>query len=260
MVERLCGRLDPSAFAVARVSTTQVAPDDLLRLAADALGAPMEGNKASVLRGIGDALRIGTQRHLLIVDEAQALPFGALEELRMLSNLTRDLGEPLLQTVLLGQPQLRRTLASPDLLQFRQRILASYHLAGLASPEETGAYVEHRMRAVGWDGTPGWEDGALDGVHRHSDGIPRRINRLCSRVLLAGALEGASVLTGRMVESTAEELDEDLGAGRFAPRPTEPDEDSLARRVTSLEAALKRHERVLGRMGELFGVPGRTER
>ncbi len=69
--------------------------------------------------------------HLLIVDEAQGLSPPALEELRMLSNVT-DGGRALLQTILLGQPQLRRTLASPDLDQLRQRILASYHLVGLS--------------------------------------------------------------------------------------------------------------------------------
>lgn len=261
LVERLCGRLDPSGFAVARVSTTQVGGDDLLRLSADAFGAEMDGNKASVLRGIAAALRHGPPRHLLIVDEAQALPFAALEELRMLSNLTGEEGEPLVQVILLGQPQLRRTLSSPDLAQFRQRILASYHLAGL-SPEETAAYVEHRMRAVGWDGTPGWENGALQGVHRHAEGIPRRINRLCSRVLLAGALEGATVLTGDMVEATARELEDDLGVGGVPARAAGVggEVDVLAERLGAVEAALARHDRVLGRMSELFGGSGRAER
>jgi hypothetical protein len=85
----------------------------------------------------------------------------------------------------------------------RQRVLASYHLGGL-SREETHAYVEHRMRAVGWQGFPGWGDGALDIVHDQTGGIPRRINRLCSRILLGGALEQASLLTTEMAEATAE--------------------------------------------------------
>ncbi|HEY8613581.1 MAG TPA: AAA family ATPase, partial [Roseomonas sp.] len=234
LVERLCARLDPAGFAVARIATTQVGADDLLRLAADAFGAPSEGSKAAVLSAVASALRSGPRRHLLIVDEAQALPFGALEELRMLSNLTGDEGRPLLQIILLGQPQLRRTLSSPDLDQLRQRVLASYHLTGL-SCEETAAYVEHRLRAVGWDGRPSWDEDALVRVHRHSDGIPRRINRLCSRVLLAGALEETWNLTSSMVEATALELEEDLGAG-LSRAPAVVEDDAMLRRIRAVES------------------------
>jgi general secretion pathway protein A len=278
LVERLCAELDPNGFAVARIVTTQVSGDDLLRLVADAFGAPSEGNKATVLRGISAALRAGAteggRRYLLIVDEAQGLPPPALEELRMLSNITEG-GRAPLQTILLGQPQLRRTLASPDLDQLRQRVLASYHLAGL-SRDETHAYVEHRMRAVGWDGRPTWEDTALDLVHRHSGGIPRRINRLCSRVLLGGALERSAELSASLVEATALELEEDLGGGQGAllqggPRgaaaygsaPSFGDEtalDGLAQRVEALERLTARRERVFSRMMDLFADIGSTRR
>lgn len=264
LVERLCAELDPAGFAVARIMTTQVSGDDLLRLVADAFGASPEGDKASVLRGVIATLRVAERRHLLIVDEAQGLSPPALEELRMLSNVT-DGGRALLQTILLGQPQLRRTLASPDLDQLRQRILASYHLGGL-SREETHAYVEHRLRAVGWDGRPSWDGAALDLVHRHSGGIPRRINRLCSRVLLGGALEEMSALTGPMVEATAIELEEDLGGGpmggsdgggrlALAPIP-ESALDELGRRIEALERLTARRERVFNRMLDLFADAG----
>ncbi len=267
LVERLCAGLDPAAFAVARIVTTQVSGDDLLRLVADAFGAPSDGTKAALLRGITEAMRAGGaagRRHLLIVDEAQALPHSALEELRMLSNIT-DGGRALLQTILLGQPQLRRALASPDLDQLRQRVLASYHLAGL-SREETHAYVEHRMRAVGWSGRPSWEGEALDLVHRHSGGIPRRINRLCSRVLLSGALEGSDRMTAPLVEATALELDEDLGGGgpeaagdapAQSPDPaTAAALDELLRRVEALERQVQDRERVFNRLMSLFTDAG----
>ena len=68
------------------------------------------------------------------------------------------------------------------------------------------------MTSVGWTGYPAWEETALDLVHEHSGGIPRRINRLCARVLLAGTLEHATVLTADLVSVTAEELTQDLGA------------------------------------------------
>jgi putative secretion ATPase (PEP-CTERM system associated) len=271
LVERLCAELDPSSFTIARIMTSQVAGDDLLRLVADAFGVASDGTKAAVLRGIMDALRAGEsmgRRHLLIVDEAQGLPPSALEELRMLSNVTEG-GRALLQTILLGQPQLRRTIASPDLDQLRQRVLASYHLAGL-SKDETHAYVEHRMRAVGWTGNPQWEPEALDLVHRYSSGIPRRINRLCARVLLGGALEHAQTLTAPMVEITARELEEDLTGGQpaarapmreFAAQHHAAHEGAgvpasviseLTRRIEMLEIQAARRERVFNRLMDLF--------
>jgi general secretion pathway protein A len=260
LVERLCAELDPSGFAVARIVTTQVSGDDLLRLVADSFGAAPEGDKSTVLRSVIATLRAASRRHLLIVDEAQGLSAPALEELRMLSNVT-DGGRALLQTILLGQPQLRRTMASPDLDQLRQRVLASYHLGGL-SAEETHAYVEHRMRAVGWDGRPAWEKPALELIFRHTSGIPRRINRLCSRVLLSGALEQAEVLTGPMVEATALELEEDLGGDPAALTPAARFDlgavlDDLGQRVDALEQGAARRERVLSRMAALFGNEAR---
>ena len=193
----------------------------------------------------------------------------------MLSNLTAN-GGAALQTILLGQPQFRRMLASPDLDQLRQRVLASYHLGPL-SREETRAYIEHRMTTAGWTGTPHWDEAAYDTVFRYSDGIPRRINRLCSRVLMHGALEETGEITGAMVEATAEELQQDLkgledGEGAAAPpssqaeqrRPTDaarPDlgrpEDSralasLTFRVEALEERVGRRERLFQKLSRMF--------
>jgi putative secretion ATPase (PEP-CTERM system associated) len=268
LIERLCSELDPSGFAIARIATSQVSGDDLLRLVANSFGATSEGEKATVLRGIIAALRVAERRHLLIVDEAQALSPTALEELRMLSNIT-DGNRALLQTILLGQPQLRQLMASPDLDQLRQRVLASYHLGGL-SREETHAYVEHRMRGVGWTGQPAWDPEALDKVHDYTGGIPRRINRLCSRVLLGGALEQTDQLTAEMVEATAQELEDDLGGGIPAPEAAlgaEPQAlarnadtaaaiDALADRLDSLERQVARRERVFNRLMDLFAEAG----
>lgn len=289
LVERLCSELDPGGFAIARIVTTQVGGDDLLRLVADAFGAPADGDKAAVLRGVIARLKAAEKRHLLIVDEAQALSHAALEELRMLSNVT-DGGRALLQTILLGQPQLRGLLASPDLDQLRQRILASYHLGAL-SRDETHAYVEHRMRAVGWHGHPSWEDGALDLVHRYSGGIPRRINRLCARVLLGGALEQSTMLGVPLVEATALELEEDLGGGGTAAGADavaaaalvlgrgpgsagrggggggasaaeiarlHDTIEELERRVDQMERQLQRRERTFNRMMDLLAALGRA--
>jgi len=271
LIERLCAELAPSGHAIARVMTTQVEAEDLLRLVAVAYGASPSGNKAEVLRAIVAKLWEGVSehglRHVLIVDEAQALPVGALEELRMLSNVT-EREHALLQVILMGQPQLRRTLARPDLDQLRQRILAAYHLGSLTR-EETHLYIRHRMTAVGWTGHPAWQDSALDLIHRHTGGIPRRINRLCSRVLLAGSLDHRPLLTAELVEATALELEQDLGEICAEPEP-EPVETAgdlaeavrdLTDRVADLERASARRELVFRRLQDLLaGAPARPHR
>ncbi len=260
LVERFCAELDKAAYVVARIVTTQVTGDDLLRLVADAFGSSPDGDKAAVLRGIMATLRNSEGRHVLIVDEAQGLTPTALEELRMLSNITNG-GRALLQTILLGQPQLRRTIAGPDLDQLRQRILASFHLGGL-SREETKAYIEHRLRAVGWCGDPSWEDEAFNVIYRYSGGVPRRINRLCSRVLLAGALERTPHLTAAMVEGVALELEDDLGSAGVLPLPTplparithdlEAQIEGLTDRIETLERTTARRERVFNSLMDLL--------
>ena len=118
-----------------------------------------------------------------------------------------------------GQPQFRAKLASPDLDQLRQRVLASYHLGPL-DPDETRAYIEHRLTAVGWTGTPHWTQAAFAAVHQQTGGIPRRINRLCSRVLLYAALEEAVTISADAVDSTAEELQHDLEGDFRQPEQT----------------------------------------
>ncbi|GGI97467.1 ExeA family protein [Neoroseomonas lacus] len=259
LIERLCAEIAPKGHAVARVMTTQVNADDLLRLVAMSFGASPEGSKAEVLQAVVAALRHGIVekglRHVLIVDEAQALPVAALEELRMLSNVTQG-EQALVQVVLMGQPQLRHTLARPDLDQLRQRILAAYHLAGLTR-EETHLYVRHRMTSVGWTGHPAWDVEALNLVHQFSAGIPRRINRLCARILLGGSLEHAAVLGTELVEATAEELEQDLGVICATEERSPPEDNTitalrgLTERVGALEQAVERRERMLRRLQDL---------
>jgi len=273
LVERLWSQLDRDANTLVRISTTLLSGDDLLRLVASGFGVPVAGSdKAAMLLGLQEVLaahQASGRRCLLAVDEAQNLPMAALEELRMLSNLT-DGGRGSLQTLLLGQPQFRRMLASPDLDQLRQRVLASYHLPPMEA-DETRAYVEHRLSTVGWTGAPEIEPAAFQAVHRHSGGIPRRINRLCSRALLLAALDRAGCLTAEMVDSTAEELQADLEDGAPAPSPAPvgamlvpmPEgqalslydkliatQDELVERVETLELKVTQRERFLQRLKE----------
>jgi general secretion pathway protein A len=279
LVEQLWTQLDRSTYLMSRVVTTRVSGDDLLRLAMAGFGleAEIASDKATLLVKYEQLVREhrkAGRRLLLLVDEVQNLPLSALEELRMLSNITVD-GKASVQTILLGQPQFRPMLAMKDAEQLRQRVLASFHLGPLSEPETRG-YIEHRLRLVGWKNDPAWEIETFRAVHEHSGGIPRRINTLCSRVLLLGALEEVHTITAEMVETTAKELNDDLGAGGVAlalaengpylqpaaapvpspppPPPAIPSQelDTLAGRILALEQGAMRQERMLKRMLDIM--------
>jgi general secretion pathway protein A len=263
LIEHLWSQINHSGFVIARITNTMALGKDLLRLTAAAFGVEGGGlDRATLLMRLEDHFRshrMDGRRCLLVVDEVQGLSVPALEELRMLSNSTQN-GRALLQAVLLGQPQFRRTLASPGLDQLRQRVLASYHLGPL-SEDETRAYIEHRLKAAGWSGRPAWEQGAFAVIYHHTGGIPRRINRLCSRALLYGALEEASEITAAMVETTALELQQDLGDvpatanQATAPEGMLPNGHYLELRVLALEQAFAQRERTFQRLRELLSGP-----
>jgi hypothetical protein len=139
-----------------------------------------------------------------VVDEAQNLPHRTLEELRMLSNYQQD-GKALLQSFLLGQPELKRTLQRNDMEQVRQRIIAGYHLRPL-NREELQAYIEHRLEVVDWDNDPALTEAAFDVIYEATGGVPRRINNLCDRLLLFGALEELHGIEGDNVQAVVDEM------------------------------------------------------
>jgi general secretion pathway protein A len=122
-------------------------------------------------------------RALLIIDEAQNLPLQVLEQIRILSNLETD-KEKLLQIVLVGQPNLKGQLRSQELRQLDQRVSIKYELQPL-TPEETGAYVMHRLAIAGGGAVVSFAPNALARIHRSTGGIPRLINLVCDRALLA---------------------------------------------------------------------------
>ena len=257
LVERLWSQLDVQKFMAVRVSTTNVSGDDLLKLLASNLGLPAEAaDKATLLRRLEQFFTrtiAAGKRCLLVIDEVQNLPFTALEELRMLSNMTVQ-GRAPFQCLLLGQPQFRQMLTDVGLEQLEQRVLASYHLGPL-SPPDTQGYVQHRLRTAGWSGDPSFEDAAFIAIHRHSSGIPRKINTLCSRALLAGYLEESHVITEEMLNNLAEELERDLVGGRTTLQARTDQGGDLGQmidgRLRSLEEAVARHDRALKRMLEI---------
>ena len=120
---------------------------------------------------------------VLVIDEAQNLSLRVLEQIRMLSNLETDKNK-LIQIILVGQPQLRDKLLLPALEQLRQRIGVRYHMTAL-DMDEVRTYITHRLRVAGSDGTLDWTPEAAEEVYHCSRGIPRLINLICDRTLLA---------------------------------------------------------------------------
>ena len=203
----LARKLTSGNLVLAQVVSTQLMADDMVRMVAGAFGVPQDNSKAVLLNRMEQFLLLCQRqgkRALLIVDEAQNLPAASVEELRMLSNYV-SATRPLLQTFLLGQPEFRRTLQSPEMEQLRQRIIASCHLGPL-DRTETEAYIVHRLQTVGWQGDPSFSEEAYADIHQFTGGIPRKINILCDRLLLLGRLDELHAFTGKEVAKVIEEL------------------------------------------------------
>ena len=142
---------------------------------------------------------------VLIIDEAQNLPMPVLEQIRILSNLETD-KEKLLQIILVGQLNLQPLLRSPQMRQLDQRVSIRYELRPL-NREEAAAYVAHRLTIAGGSAAVTFSPKALGAVHRLSGGIPRLVNLICDRALLAGYSARTNRILPEMVERAAESLD-----------------------------------------------------
>ena len=143
------------------------------------------------------------RRAVLIIDEAQNLSREVLESLRLLTNLETD-ELKLLQIILVGQPELREMLARPDLRQLAQRITAAYHLEGM-STTDTARYVAHRLAVAGCEREIFTRE-ALEWIHRQTGGIPRLINVLCDRALLAAYAEDRLIVDLPQLRRAAAEV------------------------------------------------------
>jgi general secretion pathway protein A len=249
LVEHLLSGLNHDWFVAARVMTTQLEADDTVRMVATAFGLTANGlDKATLLNRLQDFLAAthrGGKRSLLLVDEAQNLSVRSLEELRMLSNFAAG-HQPLLQSFLLGQPQFRAIIGKPELEQLRQRVIASYHLGPL-KPDETRAYVHHRLRTVGWQKDPQFADDVFPMIHQESGGVPRRINTLCSRLMLSAFLDEAHVIDTETVRSVARDLAAELplSPAPLAAAPSDTGPGELDRRVAELERKVCAHDRAI---------------
>ncbi len=223
LVGHLMDTIDHQRLNAIKIVSTAIEADDLLRIVATDLGVDPAGlEKAQLLtaieRGLHGVARTG-KRTLLIVDEAQALPVSALEELRMLSNFQAG-GHALLQILLLGQPEFRDRLHGSDRLeQLRQRIIAIHHLDPMEE-HEVADYIAHRLTVVGWTGNPDFQDDSFAALYRGSGGVPRRLNLLAGRVMLHAAVEDLTLIDSTVVDAVIGDLDADLPT--LALNTTEP--------------------------------------
>jgi general secretion pathway protein A len=260
LVDHLLAQIDRESFVAAKIVTSQLGGDDMLRMVAAGFGIAHENQpKATLLTRIQEFVlgQVDRQRRaLLIIDEAQNLSFQALEELRMLSNIVVD-SRTALQSFLLGQPQFRDILADRQLDQLRQRVTAAYHLGPL-NEDDSKAYVMHRLRCAGWTDDPHFAADCFAPIYRHTGGVPRRINTLCSRLLLYGFLEESHTISGGDVDQVAADLGAEIAAitrpsGTGGPNGGGAIEGqaSLSDRVAGLEGAVAKHDRTLRRVIEL---------
>jgi len=208
LVGHVMSTIDAQRLTAVKLVSTQVEGDDMLRLVAQNFGIAEEvPSKAQLLQRIEAFLHAQARkglRTLLIVDEAQGLGISALEELRMLSNFQLG-GQALLQIFLLGQPEFRDLLNSPELEQLRQRVIATHHLEPMLA-NEVEPYVIHRLSLVGWQDTPHFTQGAFAALYGATDGVPRRINALMSRVLLLGAVDRLNEIDGTVIQAVAADM------------------------------------------------------
>lgn len=237
LISHLLDQLDRSNVVAAHLLTANLEPSALMAHILSAFRIEAAGKSESAAHEafedfLFDQMNRG-RRVLLIVDEAQNLPMKTIEELRMLSNMDYD-GTPLFQVFLIGQPEFRGILSKPNMEQFRQRVIASYHLEPL-NEAETTEYIRHRLALVGWANDPAISDEAFTAIFEASGGVPRKINKLCNRILLFSSLEKRHTVDAELVGAVVEDLrQESFGASQaFEDDAADSDEAAAGRAVSA---------------------------
>lgn len=201
-------------FSTALILNPALDPDGLIRNIALEFGLNVKGfDRFEMIAEINYFLLEQLQQGrdtVLIIDEAQNLTNELLEQVRLLSNLETD-ERKLLQIVLMGQPELRDRLNDPSLRQLRQRITVRYHLNPLRQTE-LGEYVHHRLAVSGANGTPHFTAPALWRLYGYSKGIPRLVNAVCDKCLLAGYVQQRDQIGYRLVGRAIRELEGEIEA------------------------------------------------
>jgi general secretion pathway protein A len=208
LCRQFLNELDPARFDTALILNPRVTETQMLKAILTELGERnLARNQADLVAQVNRVLleRISGGRDIvLIIDEAQNLEVGVLEQVRLLSNLETD-RQKLLQIVLMGQPELKEILARRELRQLRQRILVHCELQPLAETD-TSHYIQHRLTLAGANGKPTFTRWALRAIHRQSGGVPRVVNTLCDRALLSAFVRDSTEVTYWDVRRAARDL------------------------------------------------------
>ncbi|MBZ8138318.1 ATPase [Rubrivivax gelatinosus] len=233
--------LHGSNIIAGHLVTTQLGAEDTLRMVGAAFGFRVKDVPKSELLITLEAFLISQtskgKRCLLIVDEAQNLSARAVEELRMLSNFQFG-NQALLQSFLVGQPEFREILQRPEMEQFRQRVAATCHIGPLDA-EETQRYIEHRLKCAGSTGKPSFDAAAFDAIYQATGGIPRRVNTVCDRLLLAGFLSGKTHLAVDDVAEVVREFQQEAEVpAKPAVVPVPVNAEALAAAAAAVTASL----------------------
>jgi general secretion pathway protein A len=199
-------------FATALVLNPAQDAEQLLQSITREFGLPTKGldrleTLAALNQFLIDLLYQGRDA-VLVIDEAQGLTEALLEEVRLLSNLETD-DRKLLQIVLMGQPELRARLDAPELRQLRQRITIRFHLRALQRAE-LWPYIQHRLRVAGANGHPTFTLGALWRIYRYTKGVPRLVNAVCDKCLLAGYVHKQHNIDLNLAGLAVRELEGDI--------------------------------------------------
>src|SRR6202163_1217896 len=191
---------------------TQCTSRELIEYILQDLGVDARGMGLVAMHGKLNEILFGEllagKRFVLVIDEAQNLDDSVLETVRMLCNFETH-NAKLLQIVLAGQPRLAAKLAQPRLSQLRQRIAVLSHLEPF-TVEETGLYIEHRLKVAGYTGEPIFDLASIAVIARQSDGIPRNINNICYNSLLLAYNRGLHKVTAGIVQEAVTRLDVEL--------------------------------------------------
>ncbi len=205
----LLEELDPNKYSTALILNPVLDADGLMKAIAMEFGINVKGmDRLETVASMNEFLLKQMEQgkvSVLIIDEAQDLSNDLLEQVRLLSNLETD-DLKLLQIILMGQPELRERLNDYSLRQLRQRIIVRYHLVPLKFAQ-VGEYIRHRLHVSGANGRPTFTTPALWRVYRYSKGIPRLVNALADKCLLAGFVKQSATIDFGTVGRAIRELE-----------------------------------------------------
>ncbi|HNV86206.1 MAG TPA: AAA family ATPase [Candidatus Omnitrophota bacterium] len=208
LCRRLLSELNGTA-KTALILNPGLSDTQLLHAIVEDFGAkPRQRNKKGYFDAL-NALFLDMDRQgltsVLIIDEAQNLGAKTLEQIRLLSNLETET-KKLLQIVLVGQPELRDNLRNPTLVQLRQRIMLRYHLSALDATE-TENYILHRLRVAGGESKIFFTPEAIRAIHESTQGVPRLINSICDKAMLAAYVKEQRTVDEQMIEVAYQEAE-----------------------------------------------------